>query len=351
MHSRPLLLLTLSWFVALALPSAALAHGIHGEAQTIPEFIRLGIRHMVGGWDHLLFIAGVVLLAGQLFRAAKLVTLFVAGHSLTLLVATLAGWRLNAELVDVVIALSLAYIGWRIIAGRPSVWLGTQLAVFGFGLVHGLGLSSRLQDQPLPAGGRLVADILAFNLGVEIGQLAVLTVAVGIGVLLKRRAGHLLPPVRLAGIAVAAVGLIAAAALGFAAARPDDRDEIAAADTMAVAETRCVESQQAPNFEGEASFGGHPKVFHEIGDPANPSDLAHVVGDGYVIVQYQPALTDDERSSLQQWANQSPGVVVTPMIAPMNAAISAQTAQLNFTCQRLDLDALGDFHNRWFARG
>ncbi len=79
---------------------------------------------MVGGWDHLLFIAGVVLLAGQLFRAAKLVSLFVAGHSLTLLIATLAGWRFNPELVDVLIALSLAYIGWRILAGRPSVCWG-----------------------------------------------------------------------------------------------------------------------------------------------------------------------------------------------------------------------------------
>ena len=333
--------------VVLALPSAASAHGIHGEAETIPEFIQLGIRHMVVGWDHLLFIAGVVLLAGQLFRAAKLVSLFVAGHSLTLLIATLAGWRLNAELVDVVVALSLAYIGWRIIAGRPTVWLGTQLCVFGFGLVHGLGLSSRLQDQPLPGGARLVADILAFNLGVEIGQLAVLSVVIALGYLIKRWAGHRLPPARLAGIGFAAVGVIAAAALGFTAARPDNDD----VGTAAAAEPQCVESQQIPNFDGEASFGGHPKVFHDVNDPANPSDLAHVVGDGYVIVQYRPGLSEDERASLEEWANQSRGVVVTPMLTPMNAAVSAQTARLNFTCKRLDLDALSDFHSHWFAGG
>ncbi len=232
-------MIVLACLAALALPSAAFAHGIHGEAETIPEFIQLGIRHMVVGWDHLLFIAGVVLLAGQLFRAAKLVSLFVAGHSLTLLIATLAGWRPNAELVDVVIALSLAYIGWRIIAGRPTDWLGTQLCVFGFGLVHGLGLSSRLQDRPLPGGGRLVADILAFNLGVEIGQLAVLSLVITLGYLIKRWASHLLPPARLAGTGFAAVGLIAAAVLGFTAARPDIDD----GDTAAAAQPQCVESQ------------------------------------------------------------------------------------------------------------
>jgi hydrogenase/urease accessory protein HupE len=345
MRGRPLLrALTLLCLLVLAAPSAALAHGIHGEAETIPEFIRLGIRHMVGGWDHLLFIAGVVLLAAQPLRAVKLVSLFVLGHSLTLLIATLAGWQLDAELVDVVIALSLAYVGWRIIAGRPTIWLGTQLAVFGFGLVHGLGLSSRLQEQPLSEGGRLVADILAFNLGVEIGQLAVLSVIVAIGVLVERRAGHLLPPARYAGIGLAAVGLIAAAALGFVAARPDT-----AAGTTATGDPQCVQSQQTPDFEGEALSGGHPQPFHDIDNPANPSDLAHVVGDGYVIVQYQPTLTDDERSALEDWANKTQGVVVTPYLIPMNAAVTAQTNRLNFSCERLDLDHLSDFHTRWFS--
>ena len=344
MNRRRILVLNLICLAALVVPSAAFSHGIHGEAETIPEFIWLGIRHMVGGWDHLLFIIGVVFLAGALLRAAKLVTLFVAGHSLTLLIATLAGWRLNAEVVDVVIALSLAYIGWRIFAGRPIVWLWTQLAVFGFGLVHGLGLSSRLQEQPLPGGLSVIDEILAFNLGVEIGQLAVLSVVVALGVLARRRAGHLLPHARYAGIGFAAVGLIAAAALGFSAARPHDAE-----NTTAAAESQCVESQQTPDFDGEASFGGHPQAFHDVDNPADPSDLAHVVGDGYVIVQYQPALTDRERSSLEEWANRSQGVVVTPTLAPMNAAVSAQTARLNFSCERLDLDRLSDFHSRWFS--
>lgn len=356
MRIRLPLVLTLVSLAALAAPGAAFAHGIHGEAETIPEFIRMGIRHMVGGWDHLLFIAGVILVARQLLRTAKLVSLFVAGHSLTLLIATLAGWQLNPELVDVVIALSLAYVGWRILAGRPNVWSGTQLAVFGFGLVHGLGLSSRLQDQPLPDGARLVLDILAFNLGVEIGQIAALGTIVGLGLLIKRYAAHLLPPVRYAGIGFTAVGVLAAAVLGLSAARPGDDGSTtaappAAADAEADADAaaECFESQQTPRFDGEAGFGGHPRAFHEPDDPANPSDLAHVVGDGYVIVQYNRTLNEDDRAALEQWSYRAQGVVVTPTQTPMNAAITAQTARTNFSCDSVDIDALSDFHSRWFS--
>lgn len=84
---------------ALLTPTPALAHGFHGGAATsVADFLSLGIRHMLGGWDHLLFIAGIVVLARDATSAAKLISLFVAGHSTTLLVATLAGWQLNAEL-------------------------------------------------------------------------------------------------------------------------------------------------------------------------------------------------------------------------------------------------------------
>jgi hydrogenase/urease accessory protein HupE len=345
MRGRHLSVLSLIVLTALIAPSAARAHGIHGEAETIPEFIRLGIRHMVAGWDHLLFIAGVVLVAGEAIRAAKLVSLFVAGHSLTLLIATLAGWQLNAELVDVVIALSLAYVGWRIIAGRPSVWLGTQVAVFGFGLVHGLGLSTRLQDQPLPGGGRLVVDILAFNLGVEIGQLAALSLIVAGAYLISRYLRQWLPRQRLAGVALMALGLIAAAALGFAAARPDDAN--AEAD-FPEEEAQCFESQQTPAFE-PGPIGGHPKPFHDVGDAAQPGDLQHVMQDGFVVVRYRPDLPEEQRAALAQWSATSAGVVVTPATEPQTPAVSAQTIRLSFTCESLSIEALDGFRSRWFG--
>jgi hydrogenase/urease accessory protein HupE len=176
MRGRPVPALLIVCFIALAIPGAASAHGLHGEAQTIPGFIWLGVRHMIGGWDHVLFIAGIVLLAREARLAAKLISVFVLGHSVTLLLATLAGWQINANVVDAVIAASVAYIGLRILRGRPTVWAPTVLTIFAFGLVHGLGLSTRVQTITLPEGGALVARILAFNVGVEIGQLIALAV-------------------------------------------------------------------------------------------------------------------------------------------------------------------------------
>lgn len=79
---------------------------------TVREFVPVGIEHMLFGWDHLLFIAGVVLQAGRRGRAAKLIMVFVPGHGTTLIVATLVGWRVNATAVDIVIALSVAFVGF-----------------------------------------------------------------------------------------------------------------------------------------------------------------------------------------------------------------------------------------------
>jgi hydrogenase/urease accessory protein HupE len=151
----------------VGLPGVALAHGIGGEAANLGlwGFIPLGIEHMLLGWDHLLFIAGIVLLAGQLKRSAKLISLFVLGHSTTLILATMVGWKLNATLVDVVIALSLVFVGVVGWIGRPKQWNWFALCILGFGLIHGLGLSTRLQDLGIPRDGSLLPKVIAFNVG------------------------------------------------------------------------------------------------------------------------------------------------------------------------------------------
>ncbi|WP_020389688.1 HupE/UreJ family protein [Kribbella catacumbae] len=132
------------------------------------------------GWDHLLFIAGIVLLSGELRRAAKLISVFVVGHSTTLIIATLGGWRVNPTVVDVVIALSLVFIGAVDWFGHRDRWRLFGLGVLGFGLIHGVGLSTRLQDLGLPEEG-LLARVIAFNIGIEIGQLLGIAVMVAIG--------------------------------------------------------------------------------------------------------------------------------------------------------------------------
>lgn len=196
--------------VMTAAASPALAHGVHASGESVGAYLNSGILHMLLGWDHLLFIVGVALVSGQVKPAAKLLSLFALGHSTTLIVATLAGWQVNAVFVDVVIALSLVFVGALGWFGPPRFrWFA--LAVFGFGLVHGLGLATRLQALTLPEDGLLIR-VIAFNVGVELAQLIAITAAFLLWATVVHRVdGSLFRRVSYAGLA--AVGLIAAVTL------------------------------------------------------------------------------------------------------------------------------------------
>jgi hypothetical protein len=135
-------------------------------------FTYLGAKHMVTGYDHLLFLVGVVFFLYRLREVALYVTLFAVGHSTTLLLGVLAGIDVNAYLIDAVIGFSVVYKALdNLDAFR--VWLGVvpnqKLAVLLFGFCHGLGLSSKLQELALSPEG-LVPNMIAFNVGVELGQ-------------------------------------------------------------------------------------------------------------------------------------------------------------------------------------
>jgi hydrogenase/urease accessory protein HupE len=183
-----------------------LAHGVAPGAESIPDFAWLGFTHMVTGWDHLLFIAGVVLLAWRPRRALSMVSLFALGHSVTLLAATLAGWRFDPEFVDVVIAVSVGVVGTIGIVGRPRRyhWFGVLVGVFG--LVQGLGLATRFQALAVPESD-LAGSLIAFNVGVEFGQLAAVYVIYLVGEVIAERQQW--PRIEQAGFAgLAAVGLL-----------------------------------------------------------------------------------------------------------------------------------------------
>jgi len=329
---------------ALVAPPTAAAHGIHAtSASSVFDFVWLGFRHMIAGWDHLLFAAGIVFLAGRPRRAAKLISLFVAGHSLTLLVATVAGWRVDAGLVDVVIALSVAYVGLRLLRGRPEHWMATGVAIFGFGLVHGLGLSTRLQALDLPEGGALVARIVAFNIGVELGQLAALSVLVTAAVFGARALRAAAAPKRVAGALLTAVGLLAGATLGFAAAKPSDTPDVSSVGRRVVA-AGCVEQAQA---RSPSPAGGHPeRSFYEPGEGPPEGDLAHVLGDGLIVVRYREGLGERERAALAEWSRTG-GAVVAPAGSFLSWAFEAATTKRTLRCTLLDLDTLDDFRARW----
>jgi hydrogenase/urease accessory protein HupE len=164
------------------------AHGMsETEKQTILQggnlqYLKIGATHMLTGYDHLLFVFGIVFFLTTFMDVVKYITAFTIGHSITLITATLMGVTVNYFLIDAVIALSVCYIGYENIGGFRKFFeksLNLIWAVFIFGLIHGLGLSTRLQQLPLGEEG-IVLRILSFNLGIELGQIAALCLIVAL---------------------------------------------------------------------------------------------------------------------------------------------------------------------------
>lgn len=144
-------------------------------------FVYLGAKHMVTGYDHLLYLFGIVFSLRHLRDALLYVSLFAMGHSISLVAGASGGWQVNANLVDAVIGASVVYKGLENTGGLKALF-GMQphmpTAVFLFGLVHGLGLATKLQAVYADGDGFIV-NLISFNLGVELGQLAALTVLMG----------------------------------------------------------------------------------------------------------------------------------------------------------------------------
>ncbi len=148
-------------------------HDLITQGRQLAVFIYLGAKHMVTGYDHLLFLFGVIFFLYRLREVATYVTLFAVGHSVTLLYAVISGTHVNPYLIDAIIGFSVVYKALDNIGGFKRL-LGfqpdTRLAVLIFGFFHGLGLGTKLQDFSLSPDG-LIPNILAFNVGVELGQL------------------------------------------------------------------------------------------------------------------------------------------------------------------------------------
>ena len=150
---------------------------INGPAPV--PFFYLGAKHMVTGIDHLLFLTGVIFFLYRLRDIVIYVSLFTLGHSTTLILGVLLGTGLNSSLVDAIIGFSIVYKAFENMGGfrRLGLSINTKLAVLVFGLFHGLGLATKLQDLNASKNGLLV-NLISFNLGVEAGQVIALAIVV-----------------------------------------------------------------------------------------------------------------------------------------------------------------------------
>lgn len=182
--SCPALLLLL---ILALMPGVTVAHDVTpGDAGYIQEiwgvhlvpFMYLGAKHMITGYDHILFLLGVVFFLYTMKDVVIYVSLFALGHSVTMLLGVWFGWGINAYIIDAIIGLSVVYKALDNL-GVFQQWLGFQpnikAATMVFGLFHGTGLASKILEYEISEDG-LLANLLAFNIGVEIGQLLALLV-------------------------------------------------------------------------------------------------------------------------------------------------------------------------------
>lgn len=178
-------LLVLSMLLLTA--SSAMAHDVTpGDAGYIQEiwgvhiipFMYLGAKHMVTGYDHILFLLGVVFFLYKMKDVAIYVSLFAVGHSITMLAGVWFGWGISSYVVDAIIGFSVVYKALDNL-GAFQRWFGyqpdTKAATLIFGLIHGTGLATKILEYEIAKDG-LLANLLSFNVGVEIGQLLALAV-------------------------------------------------------------------------------------------------------------------------------------------------------------------------------
>jgi len=189
--------LAISAALMAAFSASAFAHAIGGKdaafvAATngvdIIPFMYLGAKHMVTGYDHLLFLLGVIFFLYRMRDIAIYVTLFSIGHSITLLAGVLMEINVSAYLVDAIIGLSVIYKAFDNLGGFKSLFgfqPNNKIAVASFGLFHGFGLATKLQALQLNPNG-LVANMIGFNVGVEIGQIVALSIILALITLWRR---------------------------------------------------------------------------------------------------------------------------------------------------------------------
>jgi len=189
-------------FLLYGLGNHVFAHGVDGDTQTFltgnegvafGPFLYIGAKHMITGYDHLLFLVGVIFFLYRPKEVLIYVSFFTIGHSLTLLLGVMADISINSYLIDAIIALSIVYKGFDNLGGFKrffGIQPNTKAAVLIFGLFHGFGLASKLQEFKFDKEG-LFTNLIGFNIGVEIGQFIALAFVLIIISLWRRYSGFI----------------------------------------------------------------------------------------------------------------------------------------------------------------
>ena len=201
MHVKKLLSF-LGTVLLIFICSGVQAHGVDGDTKAFladntgvafGPFLYIGAKHMLTGYDHLLFLVGVIFFLYRTKEILLYVSFFTIGHSTTLLLGVIADMSINAYLIDAIIALSIVYKGFDNLGGFKRIFgfqPNTKAAVLNFGLFHGFGLAAKLQELNFDKDG-LIANLIGFNIGVEIGQFVALALVLALITVWRSRPSYL----------------------------------------------------------------------------------------------------------------------------------------------------------------
>jgi hydrogenase/urease accessory protein HupE len=161
----------------LEMPDAHSSIGAFEAVRSFANFLCLGVKHILTGYDHLLFLFGLLLVARGFFSSLGIITSFTIAHSITLAVATLHVVQIPSRIVEPLIAASIVFVGIENLL-RGDIPTARRMVAFGFGLIHGFGFASALREAGIGSGtGGIILPLFSFNLGVELGQIMVAALA------------------------------------------------------------------------------------------------------------------------------------------------------------------------------
>jgi hydrogenase/urease accessory protein HupE len=166
--------------VTVQMPHTSASMAPFETVRSFANFLSLGVKHILTGYDHLLFLLGLLIVARGFVSALTIITSFTIAHSITLTVATLHLVQIPSRIIEPLIAASIVFVGVENLL-RGDIPNARRMVPFGFGLIHGFGFASALQEAGIGAGtGGIVLPLFSFNLGVELGQIMVAAVALPI---------------------------------------------------------------------------------------------------------------------------------------------------------------------------
>jgi hydrogenase/urease accessory protein HupE len=162
------------------MPDATSSIAAFEAVRSFANFLSLGVKHILTGYDHLLFLLGLLLVARGFFSSLGTITSFTIAHSITLAVATLQVGQIPSRIVEPLIAASIVFVGIENLL-RGDIPTARRMVAFGFGLIHGFGFASALREAGIGSGtGGILLPLFSFNLGVELGQIMVAAIALPI---------------------------------------------------------------------------------------------------------------------------------------------------------------------------